>query len=71
MTPTCHRTLYTTKHGTTAGSPCIGSGCALFVPQYVTIRGDRSAGRGFERTGKGGCADNPGRLWADPAEALE
>lgn len=69
-TPTCHRTLYTTKHGPTAGSPCLGSRCSLWLPQYAEVKGDGSPGQGFNRfepTGRGVCADNPKRSWADPA----
>lgn len=67
-TPTCHRTL------TSGGLPCIGSRCSLWLPQYAEVKGDGSPEQGFnrmERTGMGGCADNPKRSWADPAMEVE
>ena len=74
-TPTCHRTLYTTKHGPTAGSPCLGSRCSLWLPQYAEVKGDGvTPGQRWnrmERTGEGACADNPGRLRVDPSAEVK
>lgn len=57
-TPTCHRTL------THAASPCIGSACALWVPEvrpdnpkhYPFLRCDGATD--ITPTGRGVCADN-------------
>lgn len=78
MIPTCHRTIRCAPSPTaneTHGSPCIGSRCALWLPQYAEVKGDGvTPGQRWnrmERTGEGACADNPGRLRVDPAAEVK
>lgn len=68
--PTCHRTLLLVGPDNARGLPCIGSRCSLWISQYAEVKGDGSLEQGFNRfepTGRGVCADNPKRSWADPA----
>lgn len=73
-TPTCHRTLLLVGPDNARGLPCLGSRCSLWISQYAEVKGDGGPGQGFnrmERTGMGGCADNPKRSWADPAAEVK
>lgn len=74
--PTCHRTLVTGSVALreTVGTPCIGSACALWVPEVrwnvvgddnglyaapIALTGPRNEGDDSRATtGRGWCADN-------------
>lgn len=49
------------------GCPCIGSGCALWVPETRTVFGNARPTARDAPTGEGHCADNPKVVRADPA----